>query len=122
MDAVKIMTASDLAHAKQNLTDQISQIYKSGLAKEEIKNQESELKKQLAGLESMQVATVQLAIQPTQKMITEIYGWAKNKLGEGWVIDFEVAPSILGGLIIEYQGKYHDRSLINVYKKYIGVN
>ena len=66
-----------------------------------------DLSKFLDGIEKI---TLTLAFVPTAGFQREIAVWLSENLGKKVVADFVVNSEIIGGLIIEYNGKYKDYS------------
>lgn len=64
----------------------------------------SELKK----LPSMHL---EIAIEPTYELLTQIQQWLHRELNTSFILELEYNPTLIGGAVITYQGKYHDGSL-----------
>ncbi|KKR86200.1 MAG: hypothetical protein UU34_C0019G0008 [Candidatus Curtissbacteria bacterium GW2011_GWA1_41_11] len=65
----------------------------------------------LAGfLDGIDKITLTLAFEPSVDFQKEIVLWLENNLGRKIVVDFVVHEGIIGGLVIEYHGKYKDYS------------
>lgn len=52
-----------------------------------------------------------LAIEPSQALMKKIVSWFKKTAGPNLTLDINVDRSILGGMIVSYQGRYQDLSL-----------
>lgn len=52
-----------------------------------------------------------LAIEPSSKTISKISLWLKENLKKKFILSFEIDPKIIGGAIIEYQGRVFDFTL-----------
>ncbi len=52
------------------------------------------------------------AFQPSYEFLQDLSQWLKEQTSQTVVLDVMVRPQIIGGLIIEYKGKYRDFSLI----------
>ena len=66
---------------------------------------------ELAGfLDGIDKITLTLAFEPSVDFQKEIALWLETNLGTKVVCDFAVAEGIIGGLVIEYHGKYKDYS------------
>jgi len=52
-----------------------------------------------------------LAFYPTPESVDKIVTWARTNIDKAVIMDYVVDSTILGGAIIEYQGKYADLSL-----------
>ena len=70
-----------------------------------------ELNAQLKKLPAVQLT---LAFQPTQKNIDVIHNWLHSQLQQPHVLHLVYDPSVVGGAVISYQGRYHDASLKKV--------
>jgi len=57
------------------------------------------------------IAIITLAFSPTSDILKKISDWFLCHTKEKVILDIKVAPEILGGLIIEFKGKYLDLSL-----------
>jgi len=76
--------------------------------KEKILKELEETKDELLKLP---VLKIQLAFLPTPSFIKELSDWFKKNLKKRVLLDIEVNPTIVGGLILEYKGRYLDLSL-----------
>lgn len=65
----------------------------------------------LAELDQLKILQLTLAFEPPPKSITRLSDWVAANLGPGLILDLQFDPTILGGALIAYQGKYHDYSL-----------
>ncbi|OGD91805.1 hypothetical protein A3D07_02650 [Candidatus Curtissbacteria bacterium RIFCSPHIGHO2_02_FULL_42_15] len=66
---------------------------------------------ELAGfLEGIDKITLTVAFEPSLDFQKEIALWLEKNLGRKVVCDFAVDEGIIGGLVIEYHGKYKDFS------------
>lgn len=75
---------------------------------ETIQEELSLVQKQIKDAESIDLT---IAIEPTEEMVQTIYQWIKSNLNRKLIINFKIDPSVLGGAVVSYQGKYIDRSL-----------
>lgn len=62
-------------------------------------------------LKNLKIIKLVLAFAPTQKTIENIYNFAKDTIGIGYILDIEVSQDILGGAIVMFDGKYNDFTL-----------
>lgn len=69
------------------------------------------LKELRMALENLSVIGLEVAIDPTQEMVEEIYAWVEANMGKGMILDFVVDKDILGGARVTYAGKYIDATL-----------
>lgn len=79
---------------------------KTGLSEEFLRN----LKTKIAGLRPIKLT---LAFEPDGEFIKRLFAWVRQNIGDSVVLDFSVNPEILGGALVEWQGKYFDLSLKN---------
>ena len=59
----------------------------------------------------LNVLKLQLAFDPSDETITNIFNWISENYGGGIVLDIQKNESIIGGAIISFNGKYKDYSL-----------
>ncbi len=52
-----------------------------------------------------------LSFDPAPKTIEKIHNFVKDTIGNGYILDIEVAENIIGGAIVIFNGKYNDFSL-----------
>lgn len=62
-------------------------------------------------LKKLQVIGVTVAFEPSDHFIAKLNNEISAAAGQKVVLDISVDPKIVGGLVIEYQGKYRDYSL-----------
>lgn len=67
-----------------------------------------ELKKYLLGLP---LISLQIALLPSDKFLEKISLWLEEELKQKIILDINVNPKIVGGAMIECQGKYLNLSL-----------
>ncbi len=65
-------------------------------------------KDQLLSLEYFQLT---LAFEPTEKVIIRLANWCREQIDPQLVLDIRYEPGLIGGAVIEYQGKFVDLSL-----------
>ncbi len=76
--------------------------------KEKILKELADIKEELLKLP---VLKIQLAFLPAQTFIEELSDWLKRNLKKKVLLDIKVNPTIVGGVILEYRGRYLDLSL-----------
>lgn len=64
-------------------------------------------------LASLPAAKLTFAFEPKAGTVKKIAVWLENNLKEKVLIETEVNPAIVGGLLIEFKGNYKDYSLRN---------
>ena len=83
-------------------------INKNGLNitnKELIRNFLEGLKKLLGKFKTIRLI---ISIEPSSSAIENIHNWVISNLGEGYLLEIETNHNLLGGAIIEFDGKYRD--------------
>lgn len=60
---------------------------------------------------SLPKVKIEMAIEPERETLIKISDWFERELGKKFILDVKINPKILGGLIIEYNGKWRDFSL-----------
>ncbi len=68
----------------------------------------SGLEKQLQGIKILKLT---LCFNPDRKMLREILIKMQQVLADTFILDIDIDKKILGGSVIEFEGKYYDRSL-----------
>lgn len=68
-------------------------------------------------LTSFNKVNLQIAFDPSEKIISKISQWFEENLKEKVILNFEINPRIIGGVIVEYKGKIFDFSLKSQLKK-----
>ncbi len=74
----------------------------------------SQMKKTLLGLP---IVKLEIAFSPSEEFLQKISNWMEKNLGKKVILDVTVNPKIIGGAIIEYQGKWRDFSLVKKLKE-----
>jgi len=54
---------------------------------------------------------LEIAFEPSRDFLERVKDWLKENLNQEIILEVKKNPQIVGGLIIEYQGKYLDLSL-----------
>lgn len=93
-----------------------SEMLKEALQKNNIQqNNQTAIKAYLKGLkeeiQKLKEIKLTFAFEPSQNSVDKFFDWVYQNLGDGIVLDISLDKSILGGTIIEYEGKYQDLSL-----------
>lgn len=65
------------------------------------------------------IAIITLAFSPTSNILKKISDWFLSHTKEKVILDIKIAPEILGGLIIEFKGKYLNLSLQKQIDKFL---
>lgn len=58
-----------------------------------------------------------IAVSTSEEFIRELSEWSRTNIGPLVVLDFFVDPSVVGGVVIEFNGIYKDYSLSNLIAK-----
>ncbi len=103
LNSVSVVTSQMLKSALGGLKDNINlgdktkiQEYLIGI-KEEI--------------QKFKTLKLSLAFEPSEHTIDNLFAWVIQNLGSYVILDIDVDKKILGGAIIEYEGRYEDLSL-----------
>jgi hypothetical protein len=62
-------------------------------------------------LKKIKIIKIKIAFKPSEFFLTRLSNWIKKNIDEKAVLDIEYDDKIIGGAIIEYQGKRVDFSL-----------
>lgn len=73
--------------------------------------EESSLKKVKERLLGMPVVAITIAFWPTEEFVAELSKWIKDNVSQEAVIDLKIDPSIGGGVLLTYKGRYIDNTL-----------
>lgn len=106
---------------KWEIKEQIKKIQEEREQKEEINLRPllfflEQLRKSLL---SLPVINLEIAFNPEKETIEKIYQWFLKSLKQKVILNFKINPRIIGGLILEYQGKIWDDSLREKIKREI---
>lgn len=72
------------------------------------------LKKYLTSLPKIKI---EIAFEPERKTLKKISQWFKENLKKKVILDLKINPKIIGGVKIEYRGKWRDFSLAKKIKE-----
>lgn len=102
--------------ALNSISDVHSQMLREALLKNNINsNNLSMTKEYLDGLKEeikkLKGIKLSLAFEPSHDSIDNLFAWVIQNLGSAIVLDIAVDKRILGGTIIEFEGKYKNLSL-----------
>ncbi len=62
-------------------------------------------------LASLKTLKLTVAVSPTAKLVKNVSLWARQSLVPNLILEFDVNREVVGGAIIEWEGKYLDLSL-----------
>ena len=91
-----------------NTAKQLKEIMLNLKGKDKINNFLIGLK---VNLQKFKVLKLSLAFESSENSIDNIFSWVLKNLGDGIILDIKTDKSLLGGAIIEFNGKYKDYSL-----------
>jgi F0F1-type ATP synthase delta subunit len=102
LDSVTVLTSQMLISALGGLKNNIN------WDKQMITEYLTGLKEELQKLKTLKLS---LAFEPSKDLIDHLFIWIIKNLGYGIILDIQKDKTILGGAIIEFEGKYEDLSL-----------
>lgn len=82
----------------------------------EVGQKETILRGLLDELDKLEVVKIRLAFDPSGDFLDEVVSLIREKIGSKNVVDVEVDHGILGGVILEVNGRFHDLSLKKVFE------
>ena len=103
-DSLNTISALDSQMIKENLL-------KNGLDTRDLSMIKKYLECLKEEIQKLKIINLTLTYSPSQNSIDAIFSWVAQNLGKGLVLDIKVDKAILGGAIIEFEGKYEDLSL-----------
>ena len=74
-------------------------------------SKEQVLQDLLKQLEAIKTLRLTIAFEPSDIMLTKVREWVKAELGSMVVLEIEYQPSLIGGAIITWNGKYFNASV-----------
>lgn len=74
-------------------------------------DKESLLKSLRKEIESLKEIELEIAFDPSEDSIQQIYDWIAKHISQGFVLSFSVNSQIIAGASISYKGKFHNGSL-----------
>lgn len=66
---------------------------------------------------ALPVATLTLAIEPTEDILKSAKEWFVLRLKKQVLLDVQINQEIIAGAVISYEGKYHNSSIKPVFQK-----
>lgn len=96
---------------EKSLSLKVSEIIKTFISEKDKKDVQESLITLKNKLQALKAITLTLAFSPTGDSIKKISSWIKENLGEEFIFEIEEDPTIIGGAIIVYKGKYKNLSL-----------
>jgi len=95
----------------EELKNFFERMEKKGMLSKNPEQQYSFLEKIKKYLLSLSEVKLEIAFSPSNDFLKEISLWFEKELGQKVILDLTVNPKIVGGAIIEYQGKWRDYSI-----------
>jgi F0F1-type ATP synthase delta subunit len=110
------METNAFEKALRSISILTSQTLKEAFTKDNISFEDkSMIKEYLIGLkeqlQKLKVLKLSLAFEASEYSIDYLFAWVLKNQGVGIVLDIKTDKSIIGGAIIEFNGKYKDFSL-----------
>ena len=62
-------------------------------------------------LQAQKILKISLSFEASENSIDNLFNWVLKNLGNGIVLDIKTDKAILGGAIIEFEGRYKDLTL-----------
>lgn len=75
------------------------------------------LKNLIQEIETAPVLTLRLSFDPNTQTVSKIHNWLALNLKKGVLLDIAVDETLMGGAIIEYNGRYKNYSLKKRFEK-----
>lgn len=116
LQQIVFKSQASLSKKAENLTNKNLYHFFLKLEKEgeiflEPKNQFEFLERLKDFIKNLPLLKLEVAFLPSQKTIEKISEWIKKEVGKKVILDIYFNPTIVGGAILEYGGKYFDFSL-----------
>lgn len=108
-------TEEIIKKSSPNFADFLTRYLKGSPSQREALAALTKLKKELGELVTLELS---IALSPPQSFIDKIFDWVQRNVGDNIVINFKKNPSIVGGAVVSYKGKYADFSLSRQLKQY----
>lgn len=105
---------------KNVVSEELREIFKKQEKKNKLqtrKQQEKFLDNLKEYLQDLPQIRLTLAFSPSDSFLQEISQWLEKEIGEKTIINLTVNPEIVGGIIIEYNGRYLNLALEKKIKK-----
>ena len=80
-------------------------------------DKEEYLKKLKSALENLKSIKLTLAFEPTDASLDKFYGYVRQNIGEGIILEINYEPTIIAGALIAYEGEYRDFSLKRLFEE-----
>ncbi len=125
-EELELLQGTFFKTAKQSFNDVLKNQVRSWVAdaiQELSKTKKNDQSKIIADLlddlNKYQVIELILAFDPSQALLQRIRSWLDGKQLENALLELKYDPSVLGGAIISYQGRYQDFSVRKAIQEYI---
>ncbi len=110
-------TKDEVQKAKEKIDSQREALYKDGVGVGTARQREKSLSSQEKSLSDLKEVRIKIAFEPSESFTQEIVREIKKRFGEGYVLDLSVQNSLLGGAVIEADGKHWDYSLRKIFEE-----
>lgn len=111
----KLVTLEDLYSQEELVQTQLNELFKGQNFNED---QKSSLEQALHDLSDIETVKLTIAFEPQRQFLEHLHAQLSQIIKTRFVIDYAVNSKILGGMIIEYEGKYKDFSVRKKVNKY----
>jgi hypothetical protein len=110
-------TKDEVQKAKEEIDSQREALYRDGVGVGVARQREKSLSDQEKSLSALKEVRVRIAFEPSEDFTQEIVREIKKRFGEEYVLDLLVQNNLLGGVVIEADGKYWDYSLKKIFEE-----
>ena len=97
-----------LREIRVNTANYLRQSFTALNDRDKINNFLIKLKEKLHG---MKILKISLSFEASQNSIDNLFNWVLKNLGVGIILNIKTDKSLLGGTIIEFEGRYKDLTL-----------
>jgi len=104
----------------ESLRKEIEKLEKEGILPSTPQDQISFFKEFENFLFKIPTVKLEIAFEPSNDFLVELDKWFKEKVKRKMILDIEINPKIIGGVKIEYQGRWRDYSLEKEMEKFYG--
>ena len=82
-----------------------------------LSDSDESLKELMRELDQFRVVKIKLSFDPSEAFLEEIVSIIRKKIGEGNIVEVEVDHNVLGGIVLEIEGKFVDLSLKKIFEE-----
>jgi len=73
-------------------------------------HKETVIEQLIDSLNHLDIVRITLAMKPSETLVAKVSEWLRAETGTKVILDIKVNEDIMGGIVIDYQGKYGDYS------------